>query len=162
MRIEAALVEFLKSDPTVRALTADGKYLYRGKALPDAAWPRLHYWLATGSDYYLLDGKAAGQPTETFRLECLGRGVSGYEDAKALSDAVQEARGGVPGGQRLKEFVAGWFPPRSATPLWVQAVRVQERQAGEETQPAAGGSKSIFVVALDVVISYVLPGYGEG
>ncbi len=139
----------------MRKLTSGGRFIYRGRALADTDWPRLHYWLVTGADYYLLDGKAAGQPTETFRLECLGRGASGYEDAKALSDAIQNAQGGVVGGQRLKEYVAAWFPPIAPQQLWVQAIRVQEKQAGEEEQPVASGSKSIFIVALDVVISYV-------
>lgn len=157
MRIEQALVAFLRADPGVRALTGDGKRIYKGPAKGDADCPRLHYWLVTEADYQLLDGKAAGQPQATIRLECVGRGsAGGYEDARALGEACESATGGVRDGQRLKEYVAAYFPPGQANRLWVQAVRVQERQAGEEEMPAVTGTKAYFLVALDVIVNYVM------
>lgn len=152
MRVEAALVDFLRRDGGVLGLTDQGKRLYRGRALPDAAFPRLHYWLVSETDDYTLQG-AQGQPTAKFRLEALGRGPSGYEDARALADAVKNAKAG--GTQPLKSWVAALFPPAAPSQLFVQAVRVTEVQAGEEEMPAAGGPKVIFVAALDVTICYV-------
>lgn len=156
MRIGAALVAFWKADAGVLALTHGGRAIVRGTADPACPAGRLHYTLLSEASERSLPAGETGEALARVRAECYGKSATGYEDARALADAVQGATGGAVGGLPLKNF-RGWMPPLAPAGLrvWVQCVRVEEIQADGEEQPAGGGfAKSWFVVGMDLTVSY--------
>lgn len=159
MRIEAALVDFLRRDRTVGTLTARGKQIYRGRAVQDggAELQRLHYEVQTDTNDQSVSGGACDSSKAVVKVYCVGRGArGGYEKARALADAVGNATGGLPAGLKLKSF-RGWMPPGAldGSRVWVQSVRLDETEADEEEQPVGGGTKDLYVVALSLTISYL-------
>src|SRR5262245_15895767 len=145
MRVEAALVEFLRQS---------GLAPIKGKAQGDANFPRLHYWMVDDRADQSVTGGETINRLAHFRVEAIGRGESGYEDARQLMDIVRTAQGeNHLGGLEFRRF-RGWMPLAGAG-VWVQATRIDQVQAGDEEQPVEPRAKSIFVVAIDVTLSYV-------
>jgi hypothetical protein len=156
-RIEQALIDHWYRDAGVRALLDPSRDVVRGTAPPDAGPTRVHYGITSDVADQSLGGGETTSRLARIRLECVSDTAQGYEDARALADAVQQSTGGTIGGLQLRRFRG--FLPAAAPPgaqVFVQACRVDEVQPDQvEESPGGNWAPGVYTVALELVVSYL-------
>lgn len=155
MLIEEAIREFLLRSPAVKDRV--GFRIYPEAVPEGGGFPRIVLELSGATPGQALLGDT-GQPIERWNAVCE---ALGYDEARLLADDVEEARGGVTGGLRLKEY-RRWMPPRPSISageaperaVWVQSCRVTDRRGGEPEQQPGGAPKPSHKVTLELTIAY--------